>query len=67
MTLEERLKNAEEKGYTPVMISGEGTIFFVSKGDYRIGSIVTDSSGTEFLVKYIGDSGRMKAERLNKL
>lgn len=64
MTYEERLKKAEENGYAPVMIVGEGFTFFVEKGEYQIGQTVTDSLGAEFVIKYIGKSGRMKATRV---
>ena len=55
MNLEQRLQQAERKGYTPVYVLGTNSIFFIKpKKEVEIGDIIRNSFNEKFLVENIG-------------
>ncbi|PHE64449.1 hypothetical protein COF68_06320 [Bacillus toyonensis] len=66
MNFDERLKQAENKGYVSVFVpetEDGGFAFFIKKTDVKVGDIVSDSIGDKFKVLHVESPSRVTAER----
>ncbi|WP_336761501.1 hypothetical protein [Paenibacillus sp. USHLN196] len=53
LTLDERLKQAEENGYTPVKIYDKDDYFFILRdASLKIGSIIRDSLENQYKIMF---------------
>lgn len=64
MTFNERLLQAEAKGYTTVLVEGENRAFFIEEKNPVVGSIVKGSLGHEFKVIRILSESRVSAKEV---
>ncbi|PEF30386.1 hypothetical protein CON39_11995 [Bacillus thuringiensis] len=61
MNFQERLLQAENKGYTSVLVEEKGFAFFIEESSLMVGDIVQDSVSNDFKVKKILGKSRVCA------